>query len=44
VTLGRDNSTVKVPLEVTDAMPASLDSVVRVLSGGRTWVDLSRLD
>ncbi len=44
VTVGRDNSSVKVPLEVTDAMPASLDSVVRVLSGGRAWVDLSRLD
>jgi hypothetical protein len=40
----RDNSTLKVPLELTDAMPASLDAVVRVLSGGRTWVDLSRLD
>jgi hypothetical protein len=40
----RDNSTMKVPLDVTDVMPASLDGVVRVLSGGRSWVDLSRLD
>ncbi len=44
VTTLRDNSTLKVPLDVTDVMPASLDSVVRVLSGGRTGVDLSRLD
>jgi hypothetical protein len=44
VATGRDNFSVRVPLDVTDAMPASLDSVVRVLSGGRTWVDLSRLD
>jgi len=40
----RDNSTLTVPLELTDAMPASVDSVVRVLSGGRSWVDLSALD
>jgi len=44
VTTGRDNSTISVPLDLTDAMPASLDSVVRVLSTGRAWVDLSRLD
>lgn len=44
VTTMRDDSTLKVPLELTDSMPASLDAVVRVLSGGRAWVDLSRLD
>lgn len=44
VTLGRDNASSTVPLELTDAMPASLDSVVRVLSSGRAFVDLSRLD
>lgn len=44
VTTARDSFTAAVPLELTDAMPASLDSVVRVLSAGRAWVDLSRLD
>jgi len=44
VTTARDSFTTAVPLELTDAMPASLDSVVRVLSAGRAWVDLSRLD
>ncbi len=44
VTTGRDNATTTVPLDLTDAMPATLDSVVRVLSGGRASVDLSRLD
>lgn len=44
ITTGRDQSSLSVPLELTDAMPATLDSVVRVLSGGRTSVDLSRLD
>lgn len=44
VTTARDASTVAVPLELTDAMPASVDSVVRVLSAGLAWVDLSRLD
>lgn len=44
VTTARDSFTTAVPLEYTDAMPASLDSVVRVLSAGRAWVDLSRLD
>lgn len=44
VATGRDDSAVRVPLDLTDAMPASVDAVVRVLSGGRAWVDLSRLD
>lgn len=44
ITTARDLSTSSVPLELTDAMPASVDSVVRVLSGGLAWVDLSRLD
>lgn len=44
VTTARDSFTAAVPLELTDVMPASLDSVVRVLSAGQAWVDLSRLD
>lgn len=45
LTSSRDRSDVPVvPLELTDAMPASLDAVVRVLSSGRSWVDMSRLD
>jgi hypothetical protein len=44
VTTGRDHASTTVPLDLTDAMPATLDSVVRVLSGGRASVDLSRLD
>ncbi len=45
VATGRDRSTSpRVPLDYTDTMPASLDAAVRVLSAGRAWVDLSRLD
>jgi len=44
VTIGRDRSNSTVPLDYTDTMPATLDSAVRVLSSGRAWVDLSRLD
>lgn len=44
VATGRDNSTSRVPLDYTDTMPATLDGAVRVLSAGRAWVDLSRLD
>lgn len=44
VATARDHSTATVPLDYTDTMPASLDSAVRVLSSGRAWVDLSRLD
>ena len=44
VTTGRDRSTSRVPLDYTDTMPATLDAAVRVLSAGRAWVDLSRLD
>ncbi len=44
VTTGRDRTSATVPLDLTDAMPATVDSLVRVLSGGRAWVDLSRLD
>ncbi|MGC3994508.1 MAG: hypothetical protein QM779_10440 [Propionicimonas sp.] len=44
VATARDNSTARVPLDYTDTMPATLDSAVRVLSSGRAWVDLSRLD
>lgn len=44
VATGRDASTSRVPLDYTDTMPATLDTAVRVLSSGRAWVDLSRLD
>ena len=44
VTTGRDSASTTVPLDLTDTMPATLDSVVRALSGGRASVDLSRLD
>ncbi len=44
VATGRDRSTSRVPLDYTDTMPATLDAAVRVLSSGRAWVDLSRLD
>ena len=44
VATGRDRSTSRVPLDYTDTMPATLDAAVRVLSGGRAWLDLSRLD
>lgn len=44
VATGRDNSSVRVPLDYTDTMPATLDTAVRVLSSGRAWVDLSRMD
>lgn len=44
VATGRDRSASRVPIDYTDTMPASLDTAVRVLSAGRAWVDLSRLD
>lgn len=44
VATGRDRSASRVPLDYTDTMPATLDAAVRVLSSGRAWVDLSRLD
>lgn len=44
IATGRDRATTSVPLDYTDTMPATLDTAVRVLSSGRAWVDLSRLD
>lgn len=44
VATGRDLAKTRVPLDYTDTMPATLDTAVRVLSSGRAWVDLSRLD
>ncbi len=44
VATGRDRSTSRVALDYTDTMPATLDAAVRVLSAGRAWLDLSRLD
>ncbi len=41
---GRDGRASAVPMEYLSALPASLDSAVRALSGGRCWIDLSRLD
>ena len=40
----RDGRTASVPMEYLTALPASIDSAVRALSGGRCWIDLSRLD
>ena len=44
VTTDRAQGTGLVPLDYTDTMPATLDAAVRVLSSGRAWVDLSRMD
>lgn len=44
VATDRDRGRVLVPLDYTDTMPATLDTAVRVLSSGRAWLDLSRLD
>ncbi|MCC6495015.1 MAG: hypothetical protein IT193_02015 [Propionibacteriaceae bacterium] len=44
VTTDRAKGTGVVPLDYTDTMPATLDAAVRVLSAGRAWVDLSRMD
>lgn len=44
VVISRDQRRFSVPLDFTDAMPASVDSAMRILSAGRAWVDLSRLD
>ncbi len=44
VATGRDASTEQVLIDYTDVLPASLDSAVVALSGGRARVDLSRLD
>lgn len=44
VATSRDQRRFTVPLDLTDAMPASVDSAMRILSAGRVWVDLARLD
>ncbi len=44
VTTDRARGTGVVPIDYTDTMPATLDAAVRVLSSGRAWVDLSRMD
>ncbi|MFT4295045.1 MAG: hypothetical protein QM582_06490 [Micropruina sp.] len=40
----RDGRSAAVPMEYLSALPANIDSAVRALSGGRSWIDLSRLD
>lgn len=40
----RDGAAAKVPMDYVDALPATLDSAIRALSGGRSWIDLSHLD
>lgn len=40
----RDGRSTELPLHYLDALPATIDSAIRALSGGRTWIDLSRLD
>lgn len=44
VATARDARTQEVLLDYTDVLPATLDSAVVALSGGRARVDLSRLD
>lgn len=41
---GRDGRSIRLPLDYLDALPATLDSAIRALSGGRCWIDFSRLD
>ncbi|MCW3158673.1 hypothetical protein [Micropruina sonneratiae] len=41
---GRDGRSASVPMDYLTALPANIDSAVRALSGGRHWIDLSRLD
>jgi hypothetical protein len=40
----REGATHTVALDYLDALPATIDSAVRTLSGGRSWIDLSHLD
>ncbi|QLQ15119.1 MAG: hypothetical protein HZY73_04740 [Micropruina sp.] len=40
----REGQSARVPMDYLDALPATLDSAIRALSGGRSWIDLSRLD
>ena len=44
VATGRDQRTQELLLDYTDVLPATLDSAIVALSGGRARVDLSRLD
>ncbi len=44
VATGRDQRNRDVLLDYTDVLPATLDSAIVALSGGRARVDLSRLD
>lgn len=44
VTTGRDQRNQEILLDYTDVLPATLDSAILALSGGRARMDLSRLD
>ena len=44
ITTGRDQRNREILLDYTDVLPATLDSAIVALSGGRARVDLSRLD
>lgn len=44
VATGRDQRDREILLDYTDVLPATLDSAIVALSGGRARVDLSRLD
>ena len=44
VATGRDQHHRELLLDYTDALPATLDSAILAISGGRARVDLSRLD
>lgn len=41
---GRDGTTVVLPMDYLDTLPATIDSAVRTMSGGRARIDFSRLD
>ena len=44
VATGRDQRNQELLLDYTDVLPATLDSAILALSGGRARVDMSRLD
>ena len=40
----RDGGSAALPMDYLSEKPATIDSAIRALSGGRQWIDLSRLD
>ncbi|MBK9159587.1 MAG: hypothetical protein WAV45_06225 [Propionibacteriaceae bacterium] len=41
---GREGAAVAFPMDYLDTLPATIDSAVRTMSGGRARIDFSRLD